>query len=280
MHVVERVETHDLISRNRFVTRYAYHHGYFDGVEREFRGFGMVEQFDTEELGALTESGDFPNATNIDAASYVPTVLTKTWFHTGAYIEGGRISRHFEEEYYHEGDESEVVSGLTDEQLEAMLLPDTDLPTTLKRRDGSSIPWELTAEEMREACRALKGAVLRREIYALDGTDDEDRPYSATEQNYTVELLQPQGEDRHAVFFTHPRESIDFHYERKLVEIAGKKIADPRVTHAMTLEVDGYGNVLKSVAIGYGRRPGLSPLQGDDKNKQEQTHAHLYVRTK
>ena len=54
VHVVERVETHDLISRNRFVTRYAYHHGFYDGVEREFRGFGMVEQFDTEELAALT----------------------------------------------------------------------------------------------------------------------------------------------------------------------------------------------------------------------------------
>ena len=26
-----------------------YHHGYFDGVEREFRGFGLVEQLDTEE---------------------------------------------------------------------------------------------------------------------------------------------------------------------------------------------------------------------------------------
>jgi RHS repeat-associated protein len=272
VHVVERVETHDLISRNRFVTRYAYHHGYFDGVEREFRGFGMVEQFDTEELGALTESGNFPNATNIDAASYVPTALTKTWFHTGAYIEGDRISRHFEDEYYHEGDESEGVLGLTNEQLEAMLLPDTELPETLKRQDGSSVPWELTAQEVREACRALKGAVLRREIYALDGTDDEDRPYSATEQNYTIELLQPQGEDMHAVFFTHPRESINFHYERKLVEVAGKKIADPRVTHAMTLEVDGYANVLKSVAIGYGRRPGLSPVQGDDKNKQERTH--------
>ncbi|MCP4288289.1 MAG: hypothetical protein GY792_28290, partial [Gammaproteobacteria bacterium] len=48
VHVVERVETFDHISRNRFVTRYAYHHGYFDGVEREFRGFGMVEQWDTE----------------------------------------------------------------------------------------------------------------------------------------------------------------------------------------------------------------------------------------
>ena len=54
VHVVERVETYDHISRNRFVTRYAYHHGYFDGVEREFRGFGMVEQWDTEEFAALT----------------------------------------------------------------------------------------------------------------------------------------------------------------------------------------------------------------------------------
>ena len=40
----------DWIGRNRFVTRYTYHHGYFDGFEREFRGFGMVEQWDTEEF--------------------------------------------------------------------------------------------------------------------------------------------------------------------------------------------------------------------------------------
>src|SRR5690606_9409568 len=33
VHVVERVETYDHISRNRFVSRYAYHHGYFDGAE-------------------------------------------------------------------------------------------------------------------------------------------------------------------------------------------------------------------------------------------------------
>ena len=55
VHVVERVETYDRISRNRFVTRFAYHHGYFDGVEREFRGFGMVEQWDTEEFAALSK---------------------------------------------------------------------------------------------------------------------------------------------------------------------------------------------------------------------------------
>ena len=44
VQVVERVETIDRINHNRFTTRYAYHHGYFDGFEREFRGFGMVEQ--------------------------------------------------------------------------------------------------------------------------------------------------------------------------------------------------------------------------------------------
>ena len=270
VYVVERVETFDLISHNLFVSRYAYHQGYFDGPEREFRGFGMVEQWDTEQIGSIIPGKISTDDTNWDASSYVPPVLTRTWFHTGAYIEGGRISRHFEDEYYHEGDESEGVSGLTDHRLEAMLLPDSELPATLKKQDGSSIPWNLTAEEIQEACRALKGAVLRREIYALDGTDNEDRPYTATEQNYTVELFQPRGHNQHAVFFTHPRELIDFHYERNLVEVAGKKVADPRVTHAMTLEVDSYGNTLKSVEIGYGRRQGFSPLQGTDKEKQEQ----------
>ena len=46
VHVVTRVETIDWISRNRFVTTYAYHDGYFDGTEREFHGFGCVEQFE------------------------------------------------------------------------------------------------------------------------------------------------------------------------------------------------------------------------------------------
>ena len=50
VHVVEQVRSYDYVSRNLFVTRYAYHHGYYDGVEREFRGFGRVDQWDTEEF--------------------------------------------------------------------------------------------------------------------------------------------------------------------------------------------------------------------------------------
>ena len=80
---------------NRFVTRYAYHHGYFDGVEREFRGFGMVEQWDTEEIGSVPDDQSSSAATNLDAASFVPPVHTKTWFHTGVFLGRDRVSNYF-----------------------------------------------------------------------------------------------------------------------------------------------------------------------------------------
>jgi len=115
VHVVKRIETYDSISRNRFVTGYSYHHGYYDGFEREFRGFGRVDQLDTEDIGALTAGGNFPAGDNIDAASNVPPVLTKTWFHTGVYLEGGRISRHLAHEYYREGSTRCGEAGLSHE---------------------------------------------------------------------------------------------------------------------------------------------------------------------
>jgi RHS repeat-associated protein len=247
VHVIERVEVYDQISRNRFVTRYAYHHGYFDGIEREFRGFGRVEQWDTEEFAALSAEGKL--ADNVDVVSHVPPVLTKTWFHTGAYLQGAHIALLLKEEYYRE-------PNLSDAQQDALLLPDTVLPP------------ELTAEEEREACRALKGSMLRQEIYALDGSDKEKHPYTVTEQNFTVKCLQPREGNRHAVFFTHPREAISYHYERE------HKPADPRITHAMTLEVDEYGNVLKESAIGYGRRFDASDdsLTPEDREKQKLIH--------
>jgi RHS repeat-associated protein len=254
VHVVERVETYDYISRNRFVTRYAYHHGYYDGLEREFRGFGRVDQWDTEEFAALSASSNFPQATNEDTASNVPPVLTKTWFHTGAFFSEVGISRHMQREYYRERDPSRAIAGLTDAQVEAMVLEDTVLPTTILLRDRSRIPYELSTEELREACRALRGSVLRQEVYAPDGTDESHRPYSASQRNYAIEVLQPQGPNKYAVFFAHERESTAFHYERKLYHVDGRELADPRVTHSMVLVVDDYGNELQSVAIAYGRR--------------------------
>ncbi|TXH36059.1 MAG: toxin [Burkholderiaceae bacterium] len=247
VHVVERVETSDHISRNRFVTRYAYHHGYFDGEEREFRGFGMVEQWDTEQFAVLA-GGNVP-ADNIAAESHVPPVHTKTWFHTGVYLGCERVSRHYEDEYYRE-------PGLTVVTARPLLLDDTIVPSGL------------TLEEEREACRALKGSMLRQEVYADDadhpGATQEQierarRPYTVTEQNFTIRPLQTRGLNRHAVFFTHAREALSYHYERNPT--------DSRIQHALTLEVDDYGNVLKQAAIGYGRR--VSPLSEQwDRDRQ------------
>ena len=278
IHVVERVNTRDRISGNRFVTRYAYHHGYFDGKEREFRGFGMVEQFDTEEFAFLDSARGGESSTNENAESHVPPVLTRTWFHTGANLGRNRISNYFagfldahdRGEYYRE-----PTDCCTDEDARAALglLPDTILHCNL------------SFVEEHEARRALKGSMLRQEIYALDGSGTCDypfgHPYSVTEQNFTVRKLQLKGDQRHGVFFTHPREVINYHYERNPV--------DPRISHAITLDVDDYGNVLREAAIAYGRRqkivainrlgrkqvtpnPKLAKLDPLDQARQTQAH--------
>ena len=143
----------------------------------------------------------------------------------------------------------------------SLLLPDTVLP------DG------LTLEEQREACRALKGSMLRQEVYADDAPQNatkqqRDRaatPYTVAEQNFTIRRVQRRGANRHGVFFTHAREALTFHYERNP--------SDPRTQHAFTLKVDDFGNVLTEAAVGYGRRADDASLPEDeDREKQRLIH--------
>jgi hypothetical protein len=183
---------------------------YYDGIEREFRGFAFVEQRDAESL-----VGDFD----------LPPIVTKTWFHNGAWFEERAL-----EAFFKDPANWEFFAG----DPQAAFLPDTVLPTGLSDNDT------------REAARALKGSILRQEIYSDDGTPKAALPYSVSERSYRLTTVQPRGPNRHAVFFSHPCEGIDYHYERNP--------ADPRVSHALTLEVDDYGNVVRSAAIGYQRR--------------------------
>ena len=231
VHVVERIEAYDWIGRSRFVTRYAYHHGYFDGVEREFRGFGKVEQWDTEEHRVDTA---FPGAANWDESSWSPPVRTCTWFHTGGSVDPDAVSQQYAHEYWAE---PALRPDARAADREAMLLPDSVLPAGL------------SPEETREAYRALKGSALRTEVYAEDGSARAGNPYTVTEQSFEVRLLQPAGPNRHAVFFLHARELLSFQYERRA--------DDPRVTHDVTLEIDDFGNVLRRLSIAYPRRPGF-----------------------
>jgi RHS repeat-associated protein len=244
VHVVKRVECFDYVSRRRCVSRTSYHHGYFDGVEREFRGFGRVDRIDSEEFDSGTESL-FPAAVNGDEAWRSPPTLTKTWYHTGVFFGSGRVSRHLAHEYYLEPGEREQI-----------VLDDTILP------------HGLTGEEAREACRALKGCTLRQEIYALDGSEAENRPYSASESNLTVRLLQPREGNRYCVVYSHSRERITLDYERQLYRVNGALRTDPRVTQGVTLAVDDYGNIVKSASIAHGRRYPDERLEDEDRAVQ------------
>jgi len=240
-----------------------YHHGYFDGHEREFRGFGMVDQFDTEEIATIADAQISSAATNLDTASFAPPIHTKTWFHTGVHLRRQHVSDFFAGlidendggDYYRE-------PGLVDDQARALLLDDTVLPPGL------------TADEEREACRALKGAMLHQEVYSMDAPETASEeiiqraktPYTVTEQNFTIRRIQPSNGYQRAVFLTHAREAISYRYERNPT--------DPRVSHAMTLEVDDFGDALKSVTIGYGRRvDALDPIfEAEDREKQRLIH--------
>ena len=219
VHVVERVTSFDHVSRNRYVTRYAYHHGYYDRPEREFRGFGMVEQFDSEAyedyvVGVKHVEGGQELAPEL----YQPTVTSRSWFHTGACLANDRIIHQFRHEYFQQ----------------SHLLPDPDMPAGL------------SADDFRESLRALKGVPLRQEIYSFDGSTYQDIPYTVSENTFEVHVVQPRGQQLFGVYQTVGRESIAINYERSL--------ADPRVSHTFSLELDEYGHVLKSCSVVYGRR--------------------------
>lgn len=252
VHVVDKVITRDHLSGNRFVSSYRYRDGYFDGSERELRGFGRVDQLDTEYIAALAESREVSPATNEAPEHNVPPVLTRTWFHTGALPSAGNLSRPQAQEYF------------SHPALDGWLLEDTLLPTVI---EGSP----LSDQEIREAVRALKGSVLRTEIYALDTPqatlDEPGMPYTVTEQNLEIVCLQRQDTQRHGVFFTHPRETITHHVERIP--------DDARTTHTLILEVDDYGNILQEVSVGYGRPPG--PLQPGLTTHDQQIQQRIHI---
>lgn len=232
VHVVDRVVSFDHITGNRFITRYAYHDGHFDGREREFRGFGLVDQWDTElpnELASDSES----TASNEDAASNVPPAWTRLWFHTGGPPSGD----------HWEG-------------------PDGG-PSSLHRKP--TFAGDLTSAEYAEASRALKGSLLRREVFALDGTPSAAMPYTITIESPAVVALQRRSSNTRAVFRTHVRESVNFVYERQA--------RDPRIHHRVVLEVDEFGNELRAVEIAYPRTTADDSLAAADQAAQAQTLA-------
>ncbi|KAK4165588.1 YD repeat-containing protein [Cladorrhinum sp. PSN259] len=263
---VESSQTVDRINGNIFTTRYAYHDGYFDGPEREYRGFGMVETWDTEHYANLDDN--VRQQSNIDPVSHIPPILTKTWYHTGLYHDDRCLASHYRQQYF--ADDT-LHPGLAEMQLAETLLP------TSLQVPSHSVLYIANYQEHREAYRALKGATLRSEVYSLDGTHMEPIPVTVSQANFTIEQLQPLGGNKHAIFIVHPKEAVQMEYDRKLYSVGARKLLDPRVEHSMTLETDCFGHPLRTMAINYGRRYGDSytSLTDEDRERQRRTFAML-----
>ncbi|OUL61972.1 SpvB/TcaC N-terminal domain-containing protein [Flavobacterium sp. AJR] len=245
VHCVSKTTTEDKISGYKFVSEYKYHHGYYDHSEMEFRGFGMVEQIDAESFEHWKKS----NATNIvEKSLHQEPVVSKTWNHTGAFLEKDKILTQFSKEYWYEEMSRNGFDVIHHE------IPLQDARLIAAPEVQPTILNHLSAQEWCEALRACKGMSLRSEIFAKDAINFENTaeakrkeliPFSVASHNYVIELLQPKGKNKHAIFIVKENEAITYNYERNP--------EDPRIAHNLNIKLDKYGNVLESAAVVYPR---------------------------
>lgn len=263
VHCVSKTVTEDKISGYRFVSEYKYHHGYYDHAEKEFRGFGMVEQTDAESFEHWVKSG----AADITGAPlYQEPVSTRSWYHTGAFLRDEKILGQYKKDYWYAEMQRQGFAVVHPE----VMLPDARLVAAPGM--DPDIVNHLSAQEWQEALRACKGMALRSETFAKDavqsGNTEEARkreltPFSVTTGNCMIELLQPRGKNKHAVFTAKESEVITYGYERNP--------GDPRIAHRLNIKLDEYGNVLESAAVVYPRIVNEASLPPETLESQSQT---------
>jgi RHS repeat-associated protein len=230
VQTVAQVSVTDGVTQASGQTTYRYAHGYFDGVEREFRGFARVESWDAEAMSSDYGAGVPPGQIDeLGGRYYAPPIHTISWFHTGAW----------------NGEADDLRTALAAEYYAG----DTQAPAP----GGTIVETDLDPPSLREAYRSLRGRVLRREVYGLDGTPGEAAPYTVTESRHEVRLLQPIQGNRHVVCFPFERETVTCNYERNP--------ADPRIAHNLSLEVDPLGHVVRTATLAYARRASSEPEQ-------------------
>lgn len=265
---VSKVTVSDKVSQTRFTNEYSYHHGYYDSREREFRGFAMVEQKDCEEYDEYVKNTVAAGASNTTQQNlYQAQVLTKTWYHTGAYIGQSRIFHQLQNEYFPQAllksgqlTAADLIPGLADYLL--------DQRSTLPDGPGG---WSMEADVISECFRALKGLPLRQEVYSMEGdAKTQLYPYTVTQHDYDLQMLQPKMGQKYGAFLSHEKEVLTFNYERNPL--------DPRISHMINVQIDPFGNVLQAASIVYGRRkadPGLPT----DADRQKQTVQQIIYTT-
>ncbi|EMJ9867329.1 virulence protein [Salmonella enterica] len=181
LHMLSRTEVTDEITGNRLVSTACYRHGAWDGREREFRGFGLVEVSDAEIVAGQGTSGNisFPAVSRSWYATGVPAVdaLLPDGYWTGDTAAFTCFSPRF------------TTGCGNDEQV---CTP-----------DDTTVFW---------LNRGLKGLLLRTELYGADKSSQAGVPYTVTENR--PQVRQVEGAGAYPVVWPSVVESRTYAYER------------------------------------------------------------------
>lgn len=179
MPLVSKVVSLDEVSGNALSQQFSYRGGVYSGEDREFRGFGYIEQRDTSTVTRATDT---------------PPMKTRAWYHTGL---AGAESALYPAPFV---DPSMFVLGTT-------------CFTTFTSDDDA--PFNPEGKTRQQLNRALAGQLLRSEVYGMDDTPESGIPYSVATNRYQVRQVQPaSGAAAYDVAMPVSLEQLSVNYER------------------------------------------------------------------
>lgn len=220
VQVVGKVVTVDEITNSRFTQSYAYHDGFYDHIEKEFRGFAFVETWDSEEYESYIKN---KTKSNYQSDDFNAPIYTKTWYETGNINQQDFDNNKNNPSSYFSGDK------------DAYIMPPTLMPQTKSQT------------LLNQAYSAIAGKVIRKEVYGYkDDTTLDPTPYSVESSNYIVNIYQKLLDNPYGVFTIIPQQSISYSYE--------KDVSDPRISQSFTLKTDDFTNPLVQCSISLPRR--------------------------
>ncbi|TMU81699.1 toxin [Pseudomonas fluorescens] len=233
MAVVKKQQQLDEITGNCLTQTFTWREGVYDGREREFRGFGLLQQTDSE-----SASGD-------DDVGFSEPVRVCTWFHTGQSMDRAR------DDYFNQ-DPQAVALGNT-------------VFSRYHCEDKCDEPIDPPDEDTRYyIARALVGAVARIETYADAEVDGPGIaiPFAVEESRYRVREVCTEGRYAHAVLLPLLLETFSGQYDRF--------VADPQCQQDVHLQFDNHGRPTHSVTVSFARQlteTDTPPFDGPDEQQ-------------
>lgn len=217
VQVVSRQTQLDEVTGNCLSQSFKYRKGYYDPWAREYRGFGYVEQTDSE------------SATGAEDVSFTAPVRTCSWFIIGQFMDPPR------DDYFDRDLDAVPLGNTLISQYDPV--EERDVPFTPP--DDSALPYEIA--------RGMSGTLMRTEIY--NGEDDPKTalPYSVEEYRYLVREVRAKGQHYpDAIILPLLAETISYRYEQF--------INDPLCGHEINLRWSQYGLPTRSLTVSYARR--------------------------